>query len=120
MLNTSIGKDYNYAHIISGEDYPTKPAEEIIAAFNGDDKIYCDYDLISGKKHHAYRRYCFYWPYTRFSLNYKKPLVRYFNLLCVGIQACFPFLKRNHFGELKKYTGDLFGEHILNMRLDMF
>lgn len=49
MLNTSIGKDYNYAHIISGEDYPTKPAEEIIAAFNGDDKIYCDYDLISGK-----------------------------------------------------------------------
>lgn len=122
MLNMSLGKDYSYAHIISGEDYPTKPVEEIIAAFDEDEKIYCDYDLISSQKHHAYKRYCFYWPYTKFSMNYKKPLVRYFNLFCVGIQKCFPILQRNHIGKFQKiYWGFIWGtypryaiEYVLN------
>ena len=69
MLNMSLERDYSYVHIISGEDYPTRPVEEIVAAFDGDENIYFDYDLISNKKHHAYKRYCFYWPYTRFSMN---------------------------------------------------
>ena len=122
MLNMSLGKEYSYVHIISGEDYPTKPVEEIIAKFDKDEKIYCDYDLISSKKHYAYRRYCFYWPYTKFSMNYKKPWVRYLNLFCVGIQKCFPILQRNHIGEFQKiYWGFIWGtypkyavEYVLN------
>lgn len=122
MLNMSLGKEYSYVHIISGEDYPTKSVEEIIAKFDKDEKIYCDYDLISSKKHYAYRRYCFYWPYAKFSMNYKKPWVRYFNLFCVGIQKCFPILQRNHIGEFQKiYWGFIWGtypkyavEYVLN------
>lgn len=112
MLNMSLEKDYSYVHIISGEDYPTKPVEEIIAAFDGDEKIYCDYDLISSKKHYAYKRYCFYWPYTKFSMNYKNPLVRYFNLFCVGIQKCCPIFLRTHIGEFQKiYWGFIWGTY---------
>lgn len=122
MLDMSLREDYNYVHIISGEDYPTKPVDEIIAAFDDDDRIYCDYNFVSGKKHHAYRRYCFYWPYTKFSMNYKKPLVRYFNLFCVGMQKCFPILQRNHIGKFQKiYWGFIWGtypryaiEYVLN------
>lgn len=112
MLMESAKKEYNYVHIVSGEDYPTRPVREIMELLNNDDKIYCDYRLISGKTHHAYRRYCFYWPYTCFGMNYKKPLIRYFNLFCVGIQKILPFLRRNHIGEFKEvYWGFIWGTY---------
>lgn len=55
-------------------------------------------------------------------MNYKKPLVRYFNLFCVGMQKCFPILQRNHIGKFQKiYWGFIWGtypryaiEYVLN------
>ena len=122
MLEMAAKKGFSYVHIISGEDYPAVPVETIINRLNNDDKIYCDYEFVSSKKHCAYRRYSVYWPYTKFSMNYKNKWVRYFNLICVGIQMAVPWKRRNNIGEFENiYWGFIWGtypqyavEYVLN------
>lgn len=105
-------RKFNYVHIISAEDYPIKELDEILTKLKEDDKIYCDYSLIGSKKHYGYRRYAYYWIYTKYSMNYKKAWVRYFNLFLVGMQCVIPFWNKNHIGEFKNiYIGFVWGTY---------
>lgn len=111
MMKMSLEKEYSFVHIISGEDYPIKPMKDIIEEFEGNDKIYCDFECVS-KKHFAYKRFCFYWLYTKFSMNYKKKIVRYLNLFCVCMQKILPIRKRNHIGKINDvYWGFVWGTY---------
>ena len=104
LLKCSLENDYTYAHIISGEEYLIRPVEEIEQFFNNTDKIYCQ--CSPAKKGDRRRRwYRYYWPYTRFQLDYKNKLVRKLSVALAGIQACIPFINKKAIGN----EDDIFG-----------
>lgn len=112
LLKKSLEHDWTYVHLISGEDYPSKNIVYIDSFFDKQENIYSGYSLITGKEHHAYRRYAYYWPYTYFSMNYKNSLVRCLNLAIVGLQVACPFMNKKHIGEFKKiYWGFIWGSY---------
>ncbi len=112
MLELSLIHDYKYIHIISGEDFPIKKIEEMERFFENTDMIYADYELIDGRKNRADRRYRFYWPYVKFSMDYKNHWVRWLNLIFVSIQMCLPFLNKRKLGDVEEiYWGFVWGSY---------
>ena len=112
LLDKSMEFDYKYVHIISGEDYPLKTIDEIEDYFENNDKIYSNYSFIDTKKHPGARRYQYYWPYVKYSMNYKKQYIRIFNLFFVMLQVLFPFWNKNKVGEITKiYWGFVWGSY---------
>lgn len=103
---------YGYVHIISGEDYPLINVAEIERRLEKDNRIYCDYCLITQKSHPLNRRYRYYWPYVKFSMNYKNRLVRLINLFCVGCQSVIPACNRKSIGNIDQvYAGFVWGSY---------
>lgn len=112
MLELSLIHDYKYVHIISGEDFPIKKIEDIEHFFENTDMIYADYELIDRRKNHADRRWRFYWPYVKFSMDYKNQWVRWLNLIFVSIQLCLPFFNKKKLGDVEEiYWGFVWGSY---------
>lgn len=122
LLKKISAYDYSYVHIISGEDFPTRPIDEIESFFDNQSSIFiqCQPCDVNETKRSAW--YKFYWPYAGLKQNYKNPLIRYINLFTVGLQKVFPIFQKRKLGEFEKiYTGLIWGslpkdavEYILN------
>lgn len=104
-LKLCLKKDFSYVHIISGEDYPTVPVDELVNFFDGKKGIYSDCHLPDRKAWS--KRYKCRWPYVKWSMDYKyNKAVKFLNAAVVAFQECFPFLQRKGIGEFEKvYMG---------------
>jgi hypothetical protein len=110
-LNEALKESWHYVHIISGEDYPLHDVSWF-KRFDNEEKIFADFSHINGEKHHAYRRYAYYWPYVYFSSNYKDKLIRKINLFFVAIQYVCPFLNKRRIGNISEvYWGFIWGSY---------
>lgn len=104
MLDMISNFDYEYVHILSGEDYPIFSVEAIYETLKDDTKIYID-----SKRDLDGRRYNFFWLYVYYNQNYKNKYVRILNLAFVGIQKIFK-IKKRRIGEFTDiYTGLIWG-----------
>lgn len=92
--------NWDYVHIISGEDYPIISAKNMADRLAESSEIFIKASDVTAKKHFAHKWYAYRWPYSFFSQNYKDQRIRYFNLACVAIQIFIPFLKRKRIGKL--------------------
>lgn len=106
LLRQTLNYKYSYVHIISGEDFPTQDVEMIENYFENKTGIYMQCVPCLKKSRRA-RWYRFYWPYTKLRQNYKNPMVRYINLIAVGVQVIFPFLQKKKMGEFGNIYGGL-------------
>ncbi len=112
LFEESYRQGYRYIHVISGEDYPILPNKALYDSFKDDGKIYLSFELTTNRKNHANRRWRYYWPYTKFSWDYKKTSIRILNLLFVGMQILFPFCNRKKIGDLEEiYGGGVYGSY---------
>lgn len=112
MLELSLTHEYKYVHIISGEDFPIKKIEDMERFFENTEMIYADYEFIDGRKNHADRRYRFYWPYVKFSMDYKNNGLG--GSICFLFQSswCFPFLNKKKLGDIEEvYWGFVWGSY---------
>lgn len=104
MLDEISSFDYEYVHILSGEDYPVYSIETIYDILKDDTKIYID-----SERDLAGRRYNFFWPYVYYNQNYKNKYIRLLNLAVVGIQKIIN-IKKRRVGEFTEiYTGLIWG-----------
>ena len=102
MKNAIEYKEWDYVHVISGEDYPVISAKEMASRLEGSNEIFTKPYLATGKDYPSHKWYAYRWPYVYFSGNYKKPLTRFLNLACVAFQMIFPFMERKHIGSFSE------------------
>lgn len=107
LLKASVTEDWEYVHIISGEDYPLATADEIYSSLKNENKIY----TVSCKDYDG-RRYKYYWPYVKYSWNYKNSYIRLISLFLIGVQTLLPFTEKKGIGEFCEiYQGLIWGSY---------
>ena len=110
LLKEALKYNWDYAHIISGEDYPICTDDEIYSRFASDNKSYVGYELVTSHNHPANKRYRYFWLYTKTGLNYKNKFVRLLSLSFIALQ--YIFVKRKHIGlEKNIYWGFIWGDY---------
>ncbi|WP_458460876.1 beta-1,6-N-acetylglucosaminyltransferase [Paenibacillus sp.] len=105
-MSCSLDYEYEYAHVISGEDYPTRNGREFEEFFGGKKKIFLD---IKSTEKDVRKKwwYKYYWLYTKYRMDYKKPIVRWLNLAFIALQVCMPWMNKRKIGEFTDIYGGL-------------
>lgn len=107
LLETSLEKEWEYVHLISGEDFPVVRSRKLLDYFEGDDKIYVAAALPKDGRWWKY-----YWLYTYKSQNYKNKWIRLLNLFIVACQCVLPFMNKKRLGEFSEiYQGLVWGTY---------
>lgn len=106
LLKLAAEEPFEYAHIVSGEDYPVVGWAQTAEFFHRQNAIFMDVKP-AWEDRIRKRWYTYYWPYVRWKQNYKKPAVRYMNLACVAAQCLTPWLNRKKLGEFTEIYGGL-------------
>lgn len=102
LLREAAKKEWDYVHIISGEDYPVISAKEMAQRLEGCDEIFTKPFLATGKDYPSHKWYAYRWPYVYFSGNYRNKVTRLFNLACVTAQMLVPPLERKRIGKISE------------------
>lgn len=95
-------KEWDYVHVISGEDYPVISTWEMSQRLEDSDEIFTKPFLATKKDYLSHKWYAYRWPYVYFSGNYKNKVTRLFNLACVAAQMLVPSLERKKIGNISE------------------